>query len=158
MLLKKLHQGLTKAIKKALFEFSHSQTSLSPGNYQALGRRAVVKAVWETDRKLAEIHSCFDFLLLVTPVNIEQAWKLFKKQRFQSPPEFFYRPKPNDPSLLKRALHAIPIERVEDPTLERLFREKRNELDRQLTMLGDRGSKKFCTAVCSSSARSILSC
>ena len=143
MLLKQLHHGLTTAIKKALFEFSQNQTAHSPVNYQALGRRAMVKAVWETDRKLAELDSSFDFLLLVTPVNIEKAWNLFKKRRLDSPPEFFYRPKPHDPSLLKRTLHNIPIERVEDPTLERLFREKRRELDRQLTMLNDRGHKKF---------------
>jgi uncharacterized protein (TIGR02421 family) len=45
--------------------------------------------------------------------------------------------------LLKRKLYAIPIERVEDPTLSRLFQEKQQELDLQITMLADRGSPRF---------------
>ena len=66
-----LHQGLAIAIKQAVFEFSRNQTSLRPPNYQALGRRAVVKAVWEIDNQLSEISNSFDFLLNVTPVNTE---------------------------------------------------------------------------------------
>lgn len=48
-----------------------------------------------------------------------------------------------DPVLLKRQLYLTPIERVEDPALALLFRQKQNELDRQLTMLLDLNSRRF---------------
>lgn len=138
-----LHRGLARALKRAFFEFSLSQTTHRPANYQALGRRAVVKAVWNVDRRLAEISSAFDFLLQVTPVNTEAAWTRFKRSHFERVPVLYYRPLPVDPALLKRRLYEIPVERVEDPTLAFLFRQKQTELDRQLTMLGDRGTAKF---------------
>jgi uncharacterized protein (TIGR02421 family) len=37
----------------------------------------------------------------------------------------------------------IPLERIEDPTLGAVFGEKRQELERQLMMLADRGTKRF---------------
>ncbi|MCB0153989.1 MAG: flavohemoglobin expression-modulating QEGLA motif protein [Anaerolineae bacterium] len=143
MVLRRLHRGLAGALKQAFFEFSRSQTSYRPSNYQALGRRGLVKSVWNVDRQLAEIGNAFDFLLQVTPVNIDQAFAQFKQAHCERPPTLYYRPLPVDPALLKRKLYQIPLERIEDPTLGLLFGQKRAELDRQLTMLSERGSQKF---------------
>ncbi len=138
-----VHRHLSRALKRALFEFTRSQTTHAPPHYQALGRRAMVKAVWEVDSQLAEISNGFDFLLYVSPANPEQAWRSFKKSRCQIVPEFVYRPLPAEPALLKRQLYQIPIERVEDPAIARLFSEKQVELDRKLNMLMDIGSRRF---------------
>ena len=143
MVLRRLHQRLARAIKKGVFAFSQKQTTLQTANYMALGRRAFVKAVWDVDRSLAEISNSFDFLLQATPVNIDQAWNDFKRNHYQLAPVFHYRPLPIDPALQKRVLYTIPIERVEDPTLSNLFHEKRVEIDRELSMLVDRGSRNF---------------
>jgi uncharacterized protein (TIGR02421 family) len=143
LVLRKLHQGLARAIKQGVFEFSHHQTTHRPVNYQALGRRALVKAVWHIDRHLAEIGNAFDFLLQVTPVNIDQAWYKFKRNQFERAPVFHYRPLPVDPALLKQQLYGAPIEDIEDPTLASLFREKQVELERELSMLRDRGTRNF---------------
>ncbi len=56
---------------------------------------------------------------------------------------FYYRPLAVDPVLLKRQLYLIPVERVEDPTLSYLFRQKQDELDRQITLLSDIDSPRF---------------
>lgn len=141
--LRALHRGLARALKRAFFEFTRTQTTHRPRNYQVLGRRSVVKAVWEMDRQLANISSAFDFLLQVTPINSGPAWARFKRSRFQRTPVFHYRPVPIDPALLKRKLYSIPLERIEDPTLAHLFQEKRQELDRQLSMLLDRDTPQF---------------
>lgn len=143
LLLRRLRRGLGRAIKKAVFEFAHEHTSYRPLNYQSLGRRAVVKAVWDIDTQMAAISNAFDFLLMVTPVNIDSAWAKFKRSRFQQAPVLYYRPLPVSPEFLKRRLYEIPIERMEDPTLEFLFREKRTELDRKITMMVDRGKPQF---------------
>jgi len=143
VVLRTLHRGLAGGFKRAFFAFAQAQTSYRPSSHQVLGRRAVVNAVWDVDRQLAEISNRFDFLLQVTPVNIDRAWTEFKRRGFEQVPELYYRPLPEDPALLKRNLFRIPISRVEDPTLAFLFRQKQTELDRQLTMLGDRGTKRF---------------
>ncbi len=138
-----LHRGLSRALKRAAFEFTRRETTHRPPHYHALGRRSVVKAVWDVDRELASVSGSFDFLLQVTPVNSAQAWREFRRNRFQTEPVFVSRPLPVDPSLLKRRLYAIPVERIEDPTLDMLFRLQQIEIDRKLTLLGDRGRPEF---------------
>lgn len=138
-----LHRGLSRALKRAVYDFTRRRTSHRPAHYYALGRHSMVKAVWEVDRKLAAVSNEFDFLLQVTPTNPNEAWSEFRKRRFEVAPEFSSRPMKLDPALAKRRLFQIPIERIEDPTLGQLFRDQQVEFDRKLTMLGDRGTPQF---------------
>jgi uncharacterized protein (TIGR02421 family) len=85
----------------------------------------------------------FNFLLLVTPINIDQAWPLFQRNKFEKVPAFYYRLRPIDPAILKRKLYQIPIEVVEDPIMANLLRGKRDEINRKLTMLEDRNLPQF---------------
>ena len=141
--LRELHHELSRALKRLFYEFTHLKTTHRPLHYHELGRRAMTKAVSDTDRQLAAISSEFDLLLHVTPVNVPDAWKQFEQSRFQSIPEFLYRARPVDPGLLKRQLYNIPVEEIEDPTLAHIFIEKRDELDREITLLADRNSRRF---------------
>ena len=141
--LRRLHLGLSRAFKLAAFTFARKQTTMRPKHFQALGKRALVKSVWEIDRQLAEIDSMFNFLLLVTPVNVDQAWQMFKRNKYEKIPELYYRLRPIDPALLKRRLYEIPIESIEDPVIANLLREKRMEINRKLTMLEDRNQPQF---------------
>jgi uncharacterized protein (TIGR02421 family) len=143
LVLQTMRRSMTRALQRAFFEFTRSSTTHRPPHYQALGRRAVVKAVFEVDQKLAEVANAFDFLLQVTPVNFKSAWSEFKRRGFERAPRFYYRPLPVDPDLMKRKLYNTPVEKVEDPTLAALFREKRRELDRQLSMLMERNTPHF---------------
>ncbi len=138
-----LRRSLGIALRQAYFEFARSCTTHRPPHFHALGRKAVVKAVWEIDRQLAAVSNQFDYLLQLTPVNPRSAWKQFQRERFERPPEFHYRPLPVDPAVLKRELYKVPIERVEDPALQRLFQEKQEELELKLTMLRDRDTPRF---------------
>lgn len=142
-----VHQAMIRelslALQRTFFAFVRNQTKYRPPHYQMLGRHAMVKSVWSIDKQLAEISNSFDFLLQVTPINATSAWKKFKRQRFEKRPIFHYRPHLVDPAILKRKLWNIHIERIEDPTIQHLFREKRNELDTQISMLSNINSPKF---------------
>jgi uncharacterized protein (TIGR02421 family) len=131
------------ALEQANFAFARQRKTLRPAHFHAPGRTSVVKAVLDIDRQLAEIDRSFDLLLQATPVNAESAWREFRRSRFEKAPVFYYRPLAVDPVLLKRQLYLIPVERVEDPTLSYLFRQKQDELDRQITLLSDVDSPKF---------------
>lgn len=141
--LRAIHRGLTRALKQTFYSFTREYTSYRPAHHYELGRRAMTRAVWETDQRLATISENFDLLLHVTPVNSAAAWQDFKRSHYNAEPEFHYRPRTVDPALLKRKLYKIPLERIEDPTLSRLFAEKRYELDRQITLYGDRSTPRF---------------
>ena len=141
--LKNLRRRLGPALKHAFFYFAERDTSLRPKNFQSLGRRALVRAVWEVDAQLDQVASEFDLILEVNPINTEAVWNGFRKSGFEKVPPFRYRPLSVDPVLAKRKLYAIPLERIEDPTISFLFSQKQDELDRQLTMLHDRGTPRF---------------
>ena len=142
-ILRLLRRGLSRIFKRTFHSFVKTKTNQTPVSYLSLGRRMAVKAVWEIDEKLAQISGSFDLLLGVTPVNVEQAWNRFRRKSYQEIPTFQYRPLIIDPVLMKRILFEVPIEKIEDITLEELFREKQIELDRQLTLLMDIRTLKF---------------
>ncbi|OKL40797.1 flavohemoglobin expression-modulating QEGLA motif protein [Pontibacter flavimaris] len=143
LLLRTLRARVANALKKTVFDFMSVQTTHHPVHFQALGRQSVNRVVWRIDRQLTSISDQFRFLLLVTPVNNNEAWAEFRKAKYKKPPTFHYRLMPIDADQLKRKLYNIPIEKVDDPTLGFLFRDKRHELDKMLTMLSDRNTPDF---------------
>ena len=141
--LRDLRRRLSVALRRIFFDFARTSTTAHPAHFHTLGRRAVVKAVWEVDEMLARASEAYEFLLQLTPVNGEQAWRQFERSRFERMPAFHYRPLPIEPVVLKRKLYRAPVERIEDPALGLVFRQKLDELDRQITMLQDRNTTRF---------------
>ena len=143
IVLRRLQHDLGRALQQAAFEFSTVQTNLRPEHFRALGPRRLLEATRQADRHLTEIAGQIDYLLAITPINADTAWAEFRDGGFAHDPTFHYRPLTVDPDLLKRALYAVPLEEVEDPTLAAIFRVQRQYLDRQVSLLEDRGSDAF---------------
>lgn len=141
--LRSLRRGVASALKKAFFAFALHRTTVRPQHYFSLGRSSLPQQVLTVDRQLADVSGQFKFLLLVTPVNAERSWHEFRESGYGKRPIFQYRPLDTDPMLLKRRLMKIATERVDDPTLAHVFRQTQDELDRQITMLSDIGTRRF---------------
>jgi uncharacterized protein (TIGR02421 family) len=138
-----LQSSSSEALLAGAFEFARRSTSPAPSHRHQLGRRALVRNAYQVDRHLARVADSFEFLRLVTPWNAEHVWQEFRDSGFRHVPRFRYHPLSLDPETIKRTLYDIPIENVEDITLSRLYRERQEELDRQITMLRDRGRESF---------------
>lgn len=134
---------LTHALQRGFFEFARVQKATPPSHYHMMGRRRIVHAVREADRALAELSASFDFLLAVSPVNVEDAWLEFCDGRRRETPPLRYRMLELDPEAGKRRLYELRLDRLEDPVLAELLRDKRRELDRQLGLLEDRDTPRF---------------
>lgn len=143
LLFREIRKGMGIALRKAFFEFIRLQTSYKTGHFEMLGNTEFEPMVWEIDSLMAEYHNLYDFLLLVTPINSQEAWDRFAKSKYRHDPVFHYRPIPIDPELIKRKLFALPLEQISDPTIAFLFRDKRKEIDRTLNMLSERGKPDF---------------
>ncbi|MFC3199718.1 flavohemoglobin expression-modulating QEGLA motif protein [Parapedobacter deserti] len=143
LFLRELREHFGKALRKSFFEFVRMKTSYSAAHFEMLGMTELDEVVWEIDGKLAEYSNQFDFLLLVTPINTQEAWSSFAKSKYRKTPAFHYRPMPIDPELIKRKLYNLRIEDIPDPTIAFLFRDKRKEIDRMLNMLSDREKPDF---------------
>lgn len=141
--LRRLRRSISRVLQQASFRFAHHQTSHRPDHYLRLGQSTVLRVAIEADNELAKVAQAFDLLLEVTPVNAEEAWSDYRKARYQGTPRFHYRLASWDPELLKRRLYRISLERVEDPAMAELLRDKREELDRQITLIHDRNTPRF---------------
>ena len=140
---RKFRAKLSEVIKKAAFEFIRVQTSDGFTHYLTLGKTQLDNRIRFADRQLAAISEKMNFLMRVTPVNDAHEWESFKKNHFERPPKFAYRLISIDPELEKRKLYRIDIQKIDDPTLAHIFRDKRLELEKQLTMLEERETRNF---------------
>ena len=131
------------ALHKTIFQFIRIQTSSGVKSYRALGQKTLQNKVKEIDRQLAEIETSYQFLWLVSPANIRQIKDTFFESNYEKVLNYHYRLIPFDPDVLKRRLYNLKLEEIDDPALSYIFREKREELDLQISMLSDRGSDNF---------------
>lgn len=138
-----LRAGLANAIENAIHPWSLEETTLDAPHPRALARTAVGRSARYVDERLAEVYGAFDLLLQVTPVNTDEAWTAFRESGCSGAPSLEYRPLPFDPEHLKRRLFDVPIEKINDPLLADLFREKQEELDAQISLLRCVGTGAF---------------
>ncbi len=140
---RKFASHISEIIKRAVFEFIRVQTSNPFDHYLMLGKTNLNRITLEADDTLAEISEGMSFLMRTTPVNSSQEWDSFKESNFTKTPSFNYRLVSLDPEQQKRKLYDIPLEKVDDPTLAYILRDKRLEIEKQLTMLEERGTDSF---------------
>ncbi len=141
--LEAFRRRLNTALKRTFHAFAHRYTRYRPAHYHEMGPRRPDTEALRVDRGLARISAGFDLLLHVTPVNADAAWEEFRQHRYARAPTFLYRPRTIAPGLAKRRLFRLPLERIEDPTLARILQAKRDELDRQITLVADRNTPRF---------------
>lgn len=131
------------SLQKSLYVFIKNNTNYPGISYFSLGKKILVKNVKYIDKQLSEIDKKIDFLLMVSPVNADNTWKTFKKEKFKLSPGFEYRPIPFDPLLIKRELFNIHIEKIEDPIIYESFKNKQIELDTKISMIQTRNTSSF---------------
>ncbi|MHA3977117.1 flavohemoglobin expression-modulating QEGLA motif protein [Halovulum sp. GXIMD14794] len=141
--LRQVTRHLGRALRQAFYAFSHAHAQFQPVHFHELGPNAMAPEVEVVDRGFASVGDAFDLLLHATPVNAEAAYARFVASGYDAVPEFLYRPLTVDPGALKLSLYQVPLEAIEDPALHHIFAAQRDELDRQITMLGDRGTHRF---------------
>lgn len=140
---RRIRRQFAEVIKTAAFEFVRVQADNKFEHYLMLGKTRLDSLVRSADRRIAELNEKMNFILRVTPVNGNSEWENFQKNNYLKLPHFTYRLISLDPEIEKRKLFNIPIENIEHPTLAFLLRDKRMELEKQLLMLEERGTKKF---------------
>ena len=143
LLLRAFREKLHGAIRRTCFDFVRLETTYNATHFHQLGSHRVSRLVWEIDRKLVDIASSFQFLMLVTATNDDEAYASFVEDGYRTAPNFHYRFLPVDPEERMRELFNLPIDEVRDATLAFILRDKRDETYRMLDMLANRGRESF---------------
>jgi uncharacterized protein (TIGR02421 family) len=108
--------------------------------------RAGVDPLAEADRLLSKIAESFDYLLVVTPSNGDEALEEFEQAGFAREPSFVYPPPAVDVGALRSALARVPLDELADPDLARLFDAKRREIGLWLDLPEHLGTPAFLEA------------
>ncbi|MGB5982681.1 MAG: tyrosine/phenylalanine carboxypeptidase domain-containing protein [Nonlabens sp.] len=140
---RRFRDHFSRALQKAVFEFVRVQTTSGIPSFRALGKRDVHKELFKIDQDLTNIESSFSLLMLVAPININEIRSTFFDSGFKNVLDYHYRLLPIDPDKLKRKLFNLRIDEIDDPALAYLYNEKREELEKQLSMLKERGTRNF---------------
>jgi len=145
-LTRELAVAIGDALLQASCAFMADSGAGAPAHFRSLGRSAFLAAALDADKRLDKVARSFDFLLSVSPINSREAMEHFFADGEEKAPAFRYRPLTVDPDAAKRELYAVDLSMIEDPLLERLLSEKRQEIDHQLTMLSTRNTAAFKAA------------
>ena len=94
------------------------------------------------DHTLAMLSGGIRFLLDITPVDADEQRADFLAGTAEAP-EFTYRELDVDPDVFQAQLDHVPLDRVQDPTLADLLRDKHREMKLQLEMLRARDTDDF---------------
>ena len=121
LVIESLRDGLYEAIIDTAMGFNASL------NTQTMSKSDFVSSeiepiVFEVDAALYKLASNVDTLLYVNPVNL-----LREKRKFYSNndyiPDFHYRQLRVDPYLFREQLYQLPVSKIQDPALRRLYRD-----------------------------------
>ena len=128
------------ALAPALRDSAAAASGTAPAQ---IGRQTLEPAALAVDRGLSAVAESFGFLLQVTPVNAAAAWHDFQQARCEQAPELLYRPLTFDPDRARRELFALPLGEVEDPVVEALLRESRDDIEAHIRMVLDVETPQF---------------
>ncbi len=98
------------------------------------------------DAELFAIEKEIDWLARVSPLDNSARYAAFVESGHTTAPPLTYPPFDLDVDVVRDRLDDLAIDDVENPTLEVLFEEKRNELTQMLTLLEARDTSGFTTA------------
>ena len=134
--LDRVRAALAPALREAVAEAADVPAA-------ALGRSRLELAAESVDRGLSAVSAQYGFLLQVTPINGDAAWEAFRAGRCERAPELLYRPLTFSPDAVRRDLFALPLDAVEDVTVQALLRECRDETEAHVRMILDVGTPQF---------------
>lgn len=100
-------------------------------------------ALAKADRMIVEISRELKILRYINPTNTLAERDAFFASQYRYEPRFAYVPLRFDPEAVRRELARIPIDRIRDPGLARLYAGKRDELRMYLDLVEAVGTPRF---------------
>ncbi len=143
LLFREFKKHFGTSLKKAAFEFTRVQSKTNVRHYQEFGRTHFGKLGKQIDLQLAEISDQLNFLLNVSPNNSQEAYLKFQERNYEEEPSFIYRIIQFDPEAFKKRIFQLPVEKIHDPTVASLFRDKILEIEKILLLIESRETADF---------------
>lgn len=142
-IIKYLQSRFKKAILNSANLFASDETNWKHGDKHQLLKNTITENVLKIDKQLYRLMKKFELLTFVNPVNVKTEKRKFFKNKFTVNPKFKYRPININPFELRRSLHLIDPNKIEDITIRNLYESVINGCIDKINMLATLGSDKF---------------
>lgn len=141
LVLEQLQQGMQGAILDTAAHFSHSlqRRRFKRSDLQSSELEPVVR---EVDRALFRLARGIETLSYVNPTNLHQEKQRFLGRRNYEP-RFRYRQLSLDPYDFREQLYRLPVSRITDPGLRRLYRAVVEGYGTKIDLITQVGAEKF---------------
>lgn len=143
VVIRELRDQLKKAIVNHAQQFAMEFTNWEHQKKERLLSKDLEKTILRIDRELFHLVKDFELLNYVNPINVEKEKKKFFKSRCTLNPEFQYRPLNIDAFDLKRKLHRLEIEQINDVSIQSLYEGAVNGFVDKIDLLSSLGTDKF---------------
>lgn len=103
----------------------------------------IEEAARRADAELSRVAGAVDLLLDVSPVNATAAWEDSVRSGHGRELDLRYRPRGTDVGRLRRRLHTVGLDQIEDPTVRGLLDATAVDLEQQLALIEARETPAF---------------
>jgi uncharacterized protein (TIGR02421 family) len=139
-------QALSEQLKSAMV--STVQEFIRRGQRRRISRRELLTnsidpLVSHVDQEFYRLVHQVDVLDHVNPMNQAEARRSFYRNHFRVDPQFHYRPILLEPFKVKEMLYRLPVDKISDITLQRLYRDVIDSYADKVEQLASIGSEKF---------------
>jgi len=143
MVVEALKKGLKNAVINNVGYFIRNNTkicNIPPGKLLSDEIRPELRSL---DQELYRLVKSFEILNFVNPVNIEQEKKKFFKAGFRYEPAFRYSQLAIDPFAYRKKLYSLPVDRIQDVSLQQLYRDVINAYADKADIINSIGTERF---------------
>lgn len=138
-----LQQSLKLAVLNNAFHFCKNIARLKINKKQQLLSSDLDNNIKKVDQQLYHILKSFEILNFINPINYDNEFKRFVKNRYDTNPQFHYRQLSIDPFSFKRKLYALPVEKIRDVNIQNLYKAVINAYVDKIEMIASIGTDRF---------------
>ena len=142
-IIKYLQSRFKKAILNNANLFASIETNWMHDDKHQLLKGAISDNVLKIDKQLYSLMKKFELLTFVNPVNVKSEKNKFFRNKCTTNPKFKYRPININPFELRRKLHLIDPNKIEDITIRNLYESVITGCIDKINMLATLGTDKF---------------
>ncbi|MGB0882433.1 MAG: flavohemoglobin expression-modulating QEGLA motif protein [Vicingaceae bacterium] len=141
--IKNIQSRLKKAILNNANLFVNELTNWKHNEKNMLLNNALTPNVKKIDNQLYKLLKNFELLTYVNPTNVKSEKVKFFNSKFTINPKFKYRPIKINPYELKKKLHLIDTNKIEDITIRHLYESVISGAIDKINLLASLGSQQF---------------
>ena len=142
-IIKAIQRRMKRAILNNVQLFVNEETNWAYTKQNMLLNNLITKNVHKIDSQLNALLKNFELLSYVNPINVDEQKERFFKSNFTATPKFKYRPIKFNPYELKKQLHLLETDQIEDITIRHLYESVITGCIDQINMVAARGTEKF---------------